>query len=154
MRLLVLQSRFDSDPMLEHERECFAATTGRRVEELHFRNVMGGVPAVEEVTAHDAIIIGGSGDFSVVEGDQAFFEPMADLLRELVELGFPTFGCCFGFQLLVNALGGRVVRDPENAEIGSFDVQVNEEGGTRPLAHPRVDPFWAAFGKAASTGGA
>jgi hydrogenase expression/formation protein HypE len=27
---------------------------------------------------------------------------------------------------------------------------VSASGRTRPLAHPRVDPFWAAFGKAAS----
>jgi GMP synthase (glutamine-hydrolysing) len=71
---------------------------------------------------------------------------MADLLRELVELGFPTFGCCFGFQLLVNALGGRVVRDPENAEIGSFDVQVNEEGACDALFGQLPRSFVAQMG--------
>jgi GMP synthase (glutamine-hydrolysing) len=146
MRLLILQSRFASDPMLEHERDCYVATTGRRVEELHFRNVVGGVPTVEEVTAYDAVIIGGSGDFSVAEGDQVFFEPMADLLLGLVGLSFPTFGCCFGFQLLVDALGGTVVRDPENAEIGSFDVQVNEEGARDALFGQLPRKFVAQMG--------
>jgi GMP synthase (glutamine-hydrolysing) len=146
MRLLILQSRFASDPMLEHERECFIATTRRRVEELHFRNVMGGVPSVEDVTAYDAVIIGGSGDFSVVECDQAFFEPMSDLLRGLVGLGFPIFGCCFGFQLLVDALGGMVVRDPENSEIGSFDVKVNEEGARDSLFGQLPREFVAQMG--------
>jgi len=81
--------------MLDHERGCFIAATGRDVDELHFRNVMGGVPAVDEVTAYDAVIIGGSGDFSVVERDQPFFQPMTALLRGLVDVSFPPFGCCF-----------------------------------------------------------
>jgi len=28
-----------------------------------------------------------------------------------------------------------------------------EHGTSRELVHPKVDPFWAAFGKAASQGG-
>jgi len=146
MRLLILQSRFASDPMLEHERGCFIATTRRAVEELHFRNVMGGVPTVEEVTAYDAVIIGGSGDFSVVERDQHFFEPMSELLRDLVDVSFPTFGCCFGFQLLVDALGGTVVRDPENSELGSYDVELTEEGARDPLFGQLPRTFVAQMG--------
>ena len=49
MRVLVLQTRYASDPMLEHERDCFLAATGCPESDLHFRNVMNGMPAVEEV---------------------------------------------------------------------------------------------------------
>ena len=31
-------------------------------------------------------------------------------------------------------------------------LQLFEDGKSRPLEHPKVDPFWAAFGKAASQG--
>ena len=31
-------------------------------------------------------------------------------------------------------------------------MQLFEDGKSRPLEHPKVDPFWAAFGKAASQG--
>ncbi len=146
MRLLVLQSRFASDPMLDHERGCFIAATGRDVDELHFRNVMGGVPAVDEVTAYDAVIIGGSGDFSVVERDQPFFQPMTALLRGLVDVSFPTFGCCFGFQLLVDAMGGKVIRDPENSELGSVDVELTDEGRRDPLFGQLPETFIAQMG--------
>lgn len=146
MRLLVLQSRFASDPMLDHERGCFIAATGRDVDELHFRNVMGGVPTVDEVTAYDAVIIGGSGDFSVVERDQPFFQPMAGLLRGLVDVSFPTFGCCFGFQLLVDAMGGTVIRDPENSELGSIDVELTDEGARDPLFSQLPKTFIAQMG--------
>lgn len=146
MRLLVLQSRFPSDPMLDHERGCFIAATGRHVEELHFRNVMGGVPSVDEVTAYEAVIIGGSGDFSVVERDQPFFKPMAGLLRDLVDVSFPTFGCCFGYQLLVDAMGGTVIRDPENSELGSYDVELTDEGKRDPLFGQLPETFIAQMG--------
>jgi GMP synthase (glutamine-hydrolysing) len=146
MRLLVLQCRFDSDPMLDHERGCFAAATGLDGNELGFHNVIERVPGLDEVTAHDAVIVGGSGDFSVVERDQPFFDPIAELLRRLVEEGFPTFGCCFGFQLLVDALGGTIVRDPENAEIGSFDVELTDDGARDPLFGQLPRNFVAQMG--------
>ncbi len=47
--------------------------------------------------------------------------------RELLELGVPVMGICYGMQLLVHELGGRV----EQAEIGEFgrsDLHVSEPG--------------------------
>jgi GMP synthase (glutamine-hydrolysing) len=47
--------------------------------------------------------------------------------RELLELGVPVMGICYGMQLLVHELGGRV----EQAEVGEFgrsDLQVSEPG--------------------------
>lgn len=132
--------------MLDHERGCFITATRRHVEELHFRNVMGGVPTAEEVTAYDAVIIGGSGDFSVVERDQPFFDPMTRLLRELVNQSFPTFGCCFGFQLLVDAMGGTVIRDPAHSELGSYDVELTDNGKRDPLFGQLPETFIAQMG--------
>ena len=83
---------------------------------------------MDEVTAYDAVILGGSGDFSVVERDQPFFQPMTEMLRGLVDTSFPTFGCCFGFQLLVDAMGGIVVRDPQNSELGSHRRRADRGG--------------------------
>jgi len=143
---MVMQSRFASDPMLDHERACFVAATGRDADELHFHNVVESVPEPEEVACHDAVIIGGSGDFSVVERDQPFFEPIAELLRDLIDVGFPTFGCCFGFQLLVDAMGGTVVRDSENAELGSFDVELTDKGARDPLFGQLPHTFIAQMG--------
>jgi GMP synthase (glutamine-hydrolysing) len=47
--------------------------------------------------------------------------------RGLLELGVPVMGICYGMQLLVHALGGRV----EQAEVGEFgrsDLQVHDPG--------------------------
>ena len=146
MRVLVLQSRFASDPMLEHERGCFLAATGRDESELHFRNVTAGMPTPDEITSYDALIIGGSGDFSVVERDQPFFDPLADLLHSVVDRSFPTFGCCFGYQVLVDAMGGTVVRDPARAELGSIYVELTDEGLEDPLFRELPRRFVAQMG--------
>jgi GMP synthase (glutamine-hydrolysing) len=55
-------------------------------------------------------------------------------VRRLVELGVPTFGICFGHQLLGEALGGRVERNPAGREIGSVTLQVNQESHLLPEA--------------------
>lgn len=132
--------------MLAHERECFLATTGQDTQELRFHNVVENMPDVSEVEGYDAVIIGGSGDFSVVERDQPFIDPMVGLLRQLVDRRFPIFGCCFGFQLLVDAMGGKVVRDPGNAEIGSFEVELTDEGARDPLFGQLPQTFVAQMG--------
>jgi GMP synthase (glutamine-hydrolysing) len=43
-------------------------------------------------------------------------------LREVVAQGTPTFGICFGHQLLAQALGGEVQRNPRGREIGTVNI--------------------------------
>jgi GMP synthase (glutamine-hydrolysing) len=128
MRLLVLQSRLASDPMLEHERRCFVAASGREDAELHFHNLVDGVPSRHEIAAHDALLVGGAGEFSVAQPDAPFFAEVAEMLRWVVRRRFPTFGSCFGYQLLVDALGGCVETDPAASEVGSFEVELTDHG--------------------------
>ncbi len=107
---------------------------------------MTGLPKPAEITTFDALIIGGSGDFSVAERDQPFFAPMADLLKWVVDRGFPTFGCCFGYQLLVDAMGGRIIRDPARAELGSVEIELTDEGVADPLFGQLPRRFTAQMG--------
>lgn len=146
MKVLVLQARFTSDPMLEHERRCFVAATGLKRGDLHFHNMVIEVPAPTDILAFDALILGGSGDFSVAERDQPFFEPVAGMLEWVVDTGFPTFGCCFGYQLLVDVLGGKIERDPESGEVGSFWVELSDEGMEDPLFGQLPPRFVAQMG--------
>ncbi len=125
---MVLQARHTDDPMLEHERECFVASTGLGRESFDWRNVVEGVPVVGDICSCDALLIGGSGHFSVAHPSEEFFAPLADLLREIVDVDFPIFGSCFGYQLLVSALGGRVAHDEDRDEVGSFDVELTADG--------------------------
>ncbi len=61
-------------------------------------------------------------------GPASVYAPGAPRLeRELLELGIPVLGICYGMQLIATELGGRV----EGAEIGEFgrsDLEVREPG--------------------------
>jgi GMP synthase (glutamine-hydrolysing) len=146
MRIMVLQARRPDDPMLEHERDCFVAATGREPACFDWRNVVVGVPSLDEVRAAGALLIGGSGHFSAAEPVEGFFEPVAELLRGVCSSRHPTFGSCFGYQLLVAALGGRVAPDPDGSEVGSYDVSLTVAGRSDPLLGCLPSTFVAQMG--------
>jgi GMP synthase (glutamine-hydrolysing) len=47
-----------------------------------------------------------------------------EYVRRAVASGIPTFGICFGFQLMAEALGGKVGKNPRGREIGTVEVEV------------------------------
>jgi GMP synthase (glutamine-hydrolysing) len=132
--------------MLEHERRCFITACELDESSFLWRNVIDGVPAISEVRKTDALLIGGSGHFSVADPAQSFFPPMLDLLREVVDVGHPTFGSCFGYQLLVKALGGRVEHDEASSEVGSYEVELTEDGREDVILGHLPDRFVAQMG--------
>ncbi len=146
MKIMVLQARYTDDPMLEHERACFMAAAGLDESSFDWRNVVDGVPEITEVTAADALLIGGSGHFSVADPTADFFTPLDELLRRVVEDRHPTFGSCFGYQLLARALGGEVIHDAERGEVGAFLVELTDDGKADPLFGGLPDRFVAQMG--------
>jgi GMP synthase (glutamine-hydrolysing) len=59
-------------------------------------------------------------------------------LRRIVDAGTPFFGICFGHQMLGQALGGRVAKNPRGREMGTVDVRV--------VAHTPRDPIFDGLG--------
>lgn len=58
---------------------------------------------------------------------------MEALGRWTLALTKPVLGVCFGHQLLGEALGGRVERNPLGGEMGTVDVELNDAGRADPL---------------------
>lgn len=58
-------------------------------------------------------------------------------LREVVAAGAPTFGICFGHQLLAQALGGEVQKNPRGREMGTVEVEQLAEDPIFTGAPPR-----------------
>jgi GMP synthase (glutamine-hydrolysing) len=61
-------------------------------------------------------------------------------LREVVAAGTPTFGICFGHQILAQALGGEVQRNPRGREMGSVAIDCEAHD---PLFEGLPDRFLA-----------
>lgn len=132
--------------MRQHEHQCFLERSGLQAEQVTCHDLTEGPPTASEVTAFDALLIGGSGDFYVSRRNLPDFERFIGLLGALVDRGHPTFGSCFGYQCLVEALGGEVVHDPTSAEVGTYELRLTEEGRRDPLFSTLPSVFRAQMG--------
>lgn len=146
-RYLLLQARHDDDPMREQERSCFAARLAVKPEEIVCWDLLRGPPAFSVVAEHDCLMIGGSGDFLVSQRDLPQFSALLSLLEDVVDAGHPTFASCFGFQCMVEALGGEIVYDPDNAEVGTYELTLTEEGSSDALLGSLPSRFAAQMGR-------
>ena len=77
------------------------------------------LPAARECTA---VVITGSA--AMVTDRAEWSVRTAAWLPSLVASGVPTLGVCYGHQLLAEALGGEVSRNPLGRQIGTLDVSV------------------------------
>ncbi len=82
------------------------------------------------------IIVTGS-SASVTERAAWILETEAYLSRASAA-GTAIFGICFGHQLLGQALGGQVEKNPDGRQIGTVELELS---AADPLAEPRVRPF-------------
>jgi GMP synthase (glutamine-hydrolysing) len=146
IRVLLLQARLSDDPMGRHEHTCFVERTGLPAEDVVTHDLCTGPPELCDVRRHDALMVGGSGDFYVSERNLPEHEGYLELLREVVDTGHPTFASCFGYQSLVQALGGSVVRDEANTEVGTYELELTEAGRADELFGALPPRFHAQMG--------
>ena len=144
-KFLLLQIRNADDPMREQEVDCFSRALQCEPEQIGVFDLLSGVPSVHDLDRVDAVLLGGSGDYSVAEGGD-WLPPALEAMRELYDLGKPTFASCWGFQAMAKALGGEVVTDKKHAELGSIEVWLTEAGRDDPLFAPLGNRFLAPMG--------
>ena len=142
--LLLLQIRDIDDPMREQEVACF----GTAIEgnwRLTTHSLLDGAPSEQQLREARAVLIGGSGDYSVVTGGP-WLEEALEAMRMLVEWGTPTFASCWGFQAMARALGGVVVTSEAHAELGTVELELTEAGRRHPLTSALPPKFMACMG--------
>lgn len=143
---LLLQARSAGDPMARHEQECFARALELPLEQIRPWDLLQGPPGEGELAEGQLLLVGGSGSYSTLD-DLPWIGAFFDFISEVViARSIPTFASCFGFQAIVRAGGGEVVRDPSRAEVGTFEIRVSPAGSSDSLVGPLTPSFPAQLG--------
>jgi GMP synthase (glutamine-hydrolysing) len=146
-RILLFQARNHDDLARFEERQSFADKAGLDVGQIIPCDLLAGTPSLQEVLGYDALMVGGSGDYYVSKGNLPGFPQVLELLRGIVARRHPTFASCFGFQLMVKALGGEIVYDQEGMEVGTYDLTLTESGQEDELLGVLPRQFRAQLGR-------
>jgi GMP synthase (glutamine-hydrolysing) len=145
IRFLLLQVRNPDDPMLLQEVGCFARCFACATAQIEVFDLLSGPPGQDVLDRSDVVLLGGSGDYSVVRGGPWLGDALEAMAR-LYEEGKPTFASCWGFQAMARALGGEVVTDHDRAEVGSVWLHLTEAGRHDPVFGHLDDRFQVLIG--------
>ncbi|MGI9291670.1 MAG: type 1 glutamine amidotransferase [Gammaproteobacteria bacterium] len=144
LRILLLQIR-DQARVREEELQSFAAYSGLRTEQIDVLNVFD-TPEFDPlvIEGYDALLVGGASEASVLEPETyPFVNDSIRLLRHCIDISFPVFASCFGFQLAVVALGGRIIRDKTDYEMGTIPISLTDSAAQDPVYKGITDGFRA-----------
>lgn len=123
----------------------YAQLIARRVREARmYSEVIPHDMPIDEVKAKNPAAFVLSGGPSSVYADGA-----PALQPELLELGVPVFGICYGFQAMNHALGGKVAHTGDR-EYGRTEMNVNGEGGVLHAGLDACHQVWMSHGDAVS----
>lgn len=145
LKYLLLQVRIPNDPMRAQEVMCFSRALESAPDNITTFDLLSGAPSRQELGAVDVVLIGGSGDYSVVTGGP-WLEAALDAMRELHDSSKPTFASCWGFQAMALAMGGEVVTDMDRAELGTHSLWLTPEGQEDPIFGPLGATFLGQMG--------
>ena len=131
--------------MERQEQICFLERCRLRDEQLHCVNVLEDRVQPSLLGSVDALLIGGAGEFSAWD-DYPWMAPLLEFIRTAVARDLPTFGSCWGHQVIARAFGGTVIHDLDRAELGSGQVYLTEAGMDDPLFGSFPRAFYANMG--------
>jgi GMP synthase (glutamine-hydrolysing) len=118
----------------------YAQLIARRVREASvYSEIVPHTVTAAEVAAKNPVgIILSGGPSSVYEDGAPSFDPA------IFDLGVPTLGICYGFQMMATALGGEVAHTGQR-EYGSTDVHVSDDG-VLLAGQPTEQTAWMSHG--------
>lgn len=147
LKILLLQIREDEETMQEEYFE-FLDFGELRPEQLVLLNTFqqpNFKPTI--IDDYDALFVGGSSDVSVLKPDEyPFIANCRALLRYCYDKNIPVFASCFGFQIVVEELGGNIILDEDHMEMGTYQITLTDAAKDDPLLHDMPSPFWSISG--------
>ena len=144
-KYLLLQARKYSDPMIQHEIECFRRSLNCKKKDIHSLDIIRDEINIDSFKEFEIFIIGGSGDYSIAHGGK-WMNKVLDIMNYLYENSKITFASCWGFQAMAKARGGIVVNDLNRAELGTIQLSLTEEGKKDPIFGKLPSTFLAQMG--------
>jgi len=123
LKTLLLQIRETPQVCLE-EHQSFLKYTGLKPHQIIIYNVFQNPEFKPQIIqGYDALFIGGASSASVLEPEKyPFIFNAQALLHYCIARDIPVFASCFGFQLAVTALGGKIIRDESDYEMGTVEI--------------------------------
>lgn len=152
MKKPILLLQFRTDKSLEHEKKCILEKGNLESDKLRVINVLdydADLPEPKDLDKYSAVITGASGQFNVTDWNDKIrkrVEALIPFFDEIIKRDFPTLAICFGHQLVAQLLGGEVKSDPQQAETGTYDVYLTEEGKKSSLYKKIPDKFSVVLG--------
>lgn len=131
LRVLLIQAR-NTEDMEHQEQECFLERCRLQRKQLRLLNVAHEPVRRSLINGVDAVLIGGAGEYSALD-DPPWMPALLDLVRDATARHIPTFGSCWGHQIIARAFGGTLVHDPDRAELGCGRVEMTAAGRDDPL---------------------
>ncbi len=146
LRLLLLQTRVNP-VMIGIERENFLQflrISSDQLDTLDLYRTPRFDPAI--IDQYDGFFMGGLSDDpsnSAVIDEEIFpfLQGLGDLLNRAEEKNIPGLLSCGGFMLGSHLLGAKVILDPEQFEMGVYDIFLTTEGQSDPLMRSLPNPF-------------
>jgi GMP synthase-like glutamine amidotransferase len=140
-RILVIQVR-ESRSDRERERLAFMTAAKRFHASLHFLDAFSERPDLSRREPFQGVMIAGSA-LSVFEPGVPHAKELTAVVEDCVHHHWPLLGICFGAQFIAHALGGQVVRDKINEELGTHEIKLRPDAEHDRLLRDLPDRFMA-----------
>lgn len=144
LKILLVQVREDQ-VMKSHEISSFRQSGNLRDDQLISHDLLEQPLVLSALGEYDAMIIGGSGDYSVLDRIPNT-DSLAALLREARKRNFAVLAACWGAQFVANTFGGRVIRDRASQELGTVQITKEPAGRADLLFKDLPEEFVAQAG--------
>jgi GMP synthase (glutamine-hydrolysing) len=153
----VLVVQFREDVTKEHERMCIDRFGSESIKYNYldiFDPLIDWNKPKDILSGYDKLIVGGSAGFYIgpnhdnndYQKTDYILKSTKPLLELVLERDLPTFGICFGCQLIANTLGTEVVKDENMAESGFVEILKNENSNSDGIFGDLPNDFWSVIG--------